>query len=249
MVSWCNVGFADAQQEYIDRYLSDRKLDLIEGIWFVDETPNVIWKEGNSYRRQSLSNKNLRCGMRGKISRSGKNYFETSIPVKDNCKVITTCQLQYSDITEFAGTAAANCRNGESGVLDMIRMWPDDISSHNAKFGGSSGGDSELSFTIADKKEQCKAIGFKPETEKFADCVLRLVELDIKKQVNSPAVTSMSSGNQQLATELKRQNNMRQSQFLMDLSQQLLNPSSPASTMSTSSCTIRGGTIKTINCW
>jgi hypothetical protein len=79
--------------------------------------------------------------------------------------------------------------------------------------------------------------------------VLRLVELDIKKQVNSPAVTSMSSGNQQLATELKRQNNMRQSQFLMDLSQQLLNPSSPASTMSTSSCTIRGGTIKTINCW
>ena len=106
-----------------------------------------------------------------------------------------------------------------------------------------------ISFTIKDKKEQCAAIGFKPATDKFADCVLRLVELDLKKQINNPTIVAQDSGNQEIVNELKRSNNMQQSQFLMNLSNQLLNPSSPASSMSSSSCTVRGGTIKTINCW
>ena len=106
-----------------------------------------------------------------------------------------------------------------------------------------------ISFTIKDKKEQCAAIGFKPATDKFADCVLRLVELDLKKQINNPTIVAQDSGNQAIVDELKRSNNMQQSQFLMNLSNQLLNPSSPASSMSSSSCTVRGGTIKTINCW
>jgi hypothetical protein len=38
----------------------------------------------------------------------------------------------------------------------------------------------KIEFDISDKKTQCEAIGFKPETEKFADCVLRLVELGCK---------------------------------------------------------------------
>ena len=106
-----------------------------------------------------------------------------------------------------------------------------------------------ISFTIKDKKEQCAAIGFKPATDKFADCVLRLVELDLQKQISNPTIVAQDSGNQAIVDELKRSNNMQQSQFLMNLSNQLLNPSSPASSMSSSSCTVRGGTIKTINCW
>ena len=106
-----------------------------------------------------------------------------------------------------------------------------------------------ISFTIKDKKEQCTAIGFKPATDKFADCVLRLVELDLQKQISNPMIVAQDSGNQAIVDELKRSNNMQQSQFLMNLSNQLLNPSSPASSMSSSSCTVRGGTIKTINCW
>jgi hypothetical protein len=45
-----------------------------------------------------------------------------------------------------------------------------------------------VEFNIAQKKEQCEAIGFKPETEKFADCVLRLVELDVKQQTQNQIV-------------------------------------------------------------
>ena len=101
-----------------------------------------------------------------------------------------------------------------------------------------------ISFTIKDKKEDCKAIGFKPNTEKFADCVLKLVELDVKRQVNDSSMASQSQANQQIANELKKQNNLRQSQFLMNLSQQLLTPSSPASTMT--SCRWSG---QFLNCW
>jgi len=106
-----------------------------------------------------------------------------------------------------------------------------------------------ISFTIKDKKEQCAAIGFKPATDKFADCVLRLVELDLKKQISNPTIVTKNPGNQAIVNELKRSNNMKQSQFLMNLSNQLLNPSSPASSTSSSSCTVRGGTIKRVNCW
>ncbi len=118
---------------------------------------------------------------------------------------------------------------------------------YGESYSGSSSSSSQssgISFTIKDKKEDCKAIGFKPNTEKFADCVLRLVELDVKRKVNDPSMASQSQANQQIANELKKQNNLRQSEFLMGLSQQLLNPSSPASTMTT--CRWAG---QFLNCW
>ena len=136
----------------------------------------------------------------------------------------------------------------QNGV-DVNNSW---TSIQNCKKINSASTDSKsvgISFTIKDKKEQCAAIGFKPATDKFADCVLRLVELDLQKQISNPTIVAQDSGNQAIVDELKRSNNMQQSQFLMNLSNQLLNPSSPASSMSSSSCTVRGGTIKTINCW
>ncbi|MDC0436898.1 hypothetical protein OAL81_05070 [Candidatus Pelagibacter sp.] len=241
-------AYADIQSTLIDRHLSNKKLDLIEGVWFIGEANNVIWKDGNSYKRKSLSKRALKCNAESRISKSGNSYSETSKATSKSCKVISICSAQYF-VDEYAGSASINCQNGESANFQMMRVWPDDIRAHNAKFGGSSGGESELSFTIADKKEQCAAIGFKPATDKFADCVLKLVELDLKSQVNSPKIATKNMETQLLANELKRNNNMQQSQFLMNLSNQLLNPSSPASSMSSSSCTVRGGTIKTINCW
>jgi len=105
----------------------------------------------------------------------------------------------------------------------------------------------DLTFTIKDKKEQCTAIGFTPATDKFADCVLRLVELDLKTQLNNSAVASANQTNSELANELK---NQRRSDVLLDLGQRLLNPSSPVSTMSTRTCSVRGtGTMKRVTCY
>ena len=108
----------------------------------------------------------------------------------------------------------------------------------------TSTGSTDISFQIKNKKEQCAAIGFKPQTEKFADCVLRLVELDVKQQYSNQITVAQNSGNDALAKQLERQSNLQQSQFLMNLSQQLLTPSSPASTMTT--CRWSG---QFLNCW
>ena len=108
----------------------------------------------------------------------------------------------------------------------------------------------DIEFTIKDKKEQCTAIGFAPATEKFADCVLRLVELDVKSQQATQIALAQSQGNQQVVTQLKKQNNSRSSDAFIDLGLKLLSPQSTASSPSTSSCTVIGsGAYKTVNCW
>jgi hypothetical protein len=100
-----------------------------------------------------------------------------------------------------------------------------------------------IMFTIKDKREQCEAIGFKPETEKFADCVLRLVELDVKQQTQNQIVSAQNSGNDALAKQLERQNNLQSSQALINLGQQLMNPKRYNSNIympQTRRCTIQG---------
>ena len=103
-----------------------------------------------------------------------------------------------------------------------------------------------ISFTIKDKKEQCAAIGFKPETDKFADCVLRLVELDVKKQQTNKISTAQNSGNDALAKQLKQQQYDRDTQYLLDLGQQLLQPKS--SSYSTCSYIDLGSGMSKVKC-
>jgi hypothetical protein len=141
----------------------------------------------------------------------------------------------------------------------------------------------KIYFTIADKKEQCEVIGFKPRTAKFADCVLRLVELDIKKQQSNEVVSSNKSNNDEISKqlelqnkelerknkelerqrnsnnnnaiakqleiqnkELERQRRARNSQYLMDLGQKLLQPQS--SGYSTCSYIDLGGGMGKVKC-
>lgn len=101
----------------------------------------------------------------------------------------------------------------------------------------------EIMFTIKDKREQCEAIGFKPETEKFADCVLRLVELDVKKQQSNKIAQAQQSGNDALVKQLQRQQYDRGTDALLNLGQQLLNPGTTNSNIympQTQRCTIQG---------
>jgi len=110
----------------------------------------------------------------------------------------------------------------------------------------------DITFNIAEKKKQCEAIGFKPETEKFADCVLRLVELDVKQQTQNQIAQAQNSGNEALVKQLKRQNNLQSSQALIDLGQQLMNPKRYNSNIympQTTRCTMQGfGTFATMRC-
>ena len=110
----------------------------------------------------------------------------------------------------------------------------------------------DISFSIKDKTEQCKVIGFEPETEKFADCVLRLVELDVKNQTQNQIASAQNSGNLALVQELQKQNNLKSSQALIDLGQQLMQPKRYNSNVylpQTQRCTIQGfGTFAKMTC-
>ena len=110
----------------------------------------------------------------------------------------------------------------------------------------------DLSFTIKDKKEQCEVIGFKPETEKFADCVLRLVELDVKKQQSNKIASAQNSGNEALVKQLQRQQYDRGTDALLNLGQQLLYPRTTNSNIympQTQRCTLQGfGTFAKMVC-
>ena len=109
-----------------------------------------------------------------------------------------------------------------------------------------------IEFNIKEKKEQCTAIGFKPKTEKFADCVLRLVELDIKQQQSNKIATAQNSGNDALVKQLQRQQYDRGTDALLNLGQQLLNPGTTNSNIympQTQRCTIQGfGTFAKMVC-
>ena len=85
------------------------------------------------------------------------------------------------------------------------------------KYEGQSG----ASFTTAIGMHSvtCKELGFKHGTEKFGDCVLKLVELDIKR-----------GGNVQAAEQFQRKRQDQGSQMLIELGLGLLSGSSGSTT-------------------
>jgi hypothetical protein len=110
----------------------------------------------------------------------------------------------------------------------------------------------EMILDIYKKKKECDSIGYKRQTEKFADCVLRLVELDVEKQIKNKIVIAETNGNLELANQLRRQNNLQSSQALIQLGQQLMNPKRYNSNIympQTQRCVINGfGSFATMRC-
>ena len=71
---WCNVGFALSQQQAIDKFLSDRKLDTIEGLWsFMDNGQTILYyKSGNTYQFYDLGMSRYDPG---RIQKGSDNYY------------------------------------------------------------------------------------------------------------------------------------------------------------------------------
>lgn len=108
----------------------------------------------------------------------------------------------------------------------------------------------DITFSIADKKKQCEAIGFKPMTEKFADCVLKLVELDVQTQNNNRIAAANNAGNELLANELKKKRQREKSNYLINLGMELMKPQSNNSFSRSTNCTITSfGNQSNVNCF
>ena len=92
--------------------------------------------------------------------------------------------------------------------------------------------------------QTCRSFGYKQGTDKYADC---MKDLYIQQQnANNSGTTNVivnDSGSQAIADELKKQNNLQQSEYLLRLSDRLLNPPR-APAVNCSSYAI-GGTVQT----
>ena len=60
---WCNVGFALSQQQFIDQYLSGKKLDQVEGVW-INLGGNVysFYKSGSQYYEIAIRSNHFQSG-------------------------------------------------------------------------------------------------------------------------------------------------------------------------------------------
>jgi len=96
-------------------------------------------------------------------------------------------------------------------------------------------GSGSFTTAIGAHSATCKEIGFKPGTEKFGDCVLKLVELDIKR-----------GGNVQAAEQFQRKRQDQGSQMLIELGLGLLSGSTTQTQTNTnqrSTCRWQSGGI------
>ena len=240
---WCGNLYAVSQDDIINQHLKNRKLDNIEGIWIHDAGKiNGIYKIGSSYVGIIIKSSEMKNGSRDlDLSKGSDSVFYGTAYAKAGSASISIEVLE--DRMSYSGNFKGQTWSGTAN-----RIWPSSIQDHNAKFKSKEDIENEqqqnaIMFTIKDKREQCEAIGFKPETDKFADCVLRLVELDVKKQQDQKIASAKSSGNLAVANQLQQMRNDNSSRYLMDLGQQLLKPKQYNSNIympQTQRCTIQG---------
>ncbi len=246
-----NVGNTLSQDQAIKKYFSERPLANIEGIFRSTGEGSIVAitkTSSNNFtcvaiKHSFISSGNSHCNLSG----SGNVYRGTQLGELNG-------QLQNINVMYEIFNGSVNFTALDYNISKQnayVRIWPTNIENHNAKFNQDSGGVS-LNFNLVEKKQQCEAIGFTPKTEKFADCVLKLVELDIKTQADNQITVAQNNGNTQIANELKQMRNTSNSQYLMDLGQQLLKPQQFNSNVylpQTRTCTVQGfGSFSKVRC-
>ena len=136
---WLTDALALTQQQFIDEFLKGKKLELIEGVWIYNDGGRIegIHKDGDQYfiRMINTSNPRFSSGQfMGKLYKSSQssysgNYkqdikwgFKWEIE-NANVRYSVTNNSLYKDQSDSAGSISMTLR----------RLWPSDISSHNAK--------------------------------------------------------------------------------------------------------------------
>jgi hypothetical protein len=212
---------------------------------FGNADPNWIYKTFEA----SIDNVNniYKVNASGYHSKNKKTFTDN---YEFNIEKFDTKSLIYSSMTDANLKFKLELENNYKDVqispsLDGSGGWYLHCKTEEQKQRAEAKESGDITFTIKDKKEQCTAIGFELATEKFADCVLRLVELDVKQQTQNQKTVAQNNGNDALVKQLERQNNLQSSQALINLGQQLMNPKQYNSNIympQTRRCTVSG-------CW
>ena len=153
MLFWCNTSFAITQQSAIEDYLSDHKLENIEGIWIESSSGTVfaVYKSGTSsptYVSKRISgdaslgwlylekgSSKLFYGVKG----CALYYSNGSYSGMHECSVSVEVTKNKFRRTYTIPSGMIPCNGCEqSNQTIWSRVWPEDIDSHNAKFGGET---------------------------------------------------------------------------------------------------------------
>tara|TARA_B100000963_G_C22508494_1_gene617156 strand:- start:103 stop:936 length:834 start_codon:yes stop_codon:yes gene_type:complete len=245
------------QDEAIKNFLSNKKLERIEGIWLADQGKIiVIYKKGNSYYGKTIYSSMQSSGdTHVNISSGSSNFFSGRGPCsidkeytswgkqkKDtywySCKI--SGSLVNDNVLRQTNDYPADSSIGFAGAtqsFQFTRIWPDNIQAHNSSFKSKDDvieEDRKLANIINDAKKTCKVLGFKEESEKFADCTLKLYtqkveELVAEKQLkNQQIIASQSSSSNTTSNQSSGSNvttiydPVRDSQNLMNKGQKML---------------------------
>ena len=138
------------QDQAISKYLKDKKLDSIEGIWVYQPGGRivVIYKSKNKYNGRVIHSNKVASGSKqfGEIKKGSKNYYYDSSecnygPQNNPQKFTTTCSQQFyvtngNKIT-WTKTYPEEAKLPNPTLTNtLFRLWPENLTEHNAKFGG-----------------------------------------------------------------------------------------------------------------
>lgn len=218
------------QDEAIKKYLSNKKLEQMEGIWLGEEGRIIVnYKQGNSYFSKVIYSALISSGSDHINISSGSSKFYSgsqrcSIDVTSTSwgetKTVThwfTCKtsaalVNDNVIRETKNYPPAPSLNfaGASQPHQFTRIWPDNLQAHNASFKSKDDvieEDKKLAAIINDAKKTCGVLGFESGSEKFAECTLKLYtqkvdEIVAEKQLkNQQIMASQSSSSNTTSTQ------------------------------------------------
>ena len=224
-----------SQDEAIKNYLSNKKLEPIEGIWLSDHGRIIVnYKKGNTYHskiiysahRPSGSNHwniskasskfisgNSRCSFDMNYTEWGQSKTKV---IQSNCTgstAVVNDNVLRENLT-YPPMSSINFK-GHSMSYQFTRIWPDNLQAHNNNFKSKNDvieEDKKLANIINEAKKTCSVLGFETGSEKFADCTLKLYtqkidELVADKQLkNQQIMASQSSSSNTTSSQSSSSN-------------------------------------------
>ena len=180
-------AFGLSNQEIINKYLSNKKLDPVEGLWKLPSSTVIVWEDNGIFYMQSATDQ--KCGFKTKGTKISDKIIRFSKPGYKNAKKCKRTN-RSATLEIFAQGNSALMSATYPGAQDesatLPRLWPDDIVSHNAKYKTDEDikdEEKELALIVNDAKKTCGILGFEPGSEKFADCTLKLYTQKIDEKI------------------------------------------------------------------
>ena len=175
-------AYALSQQEAIDLYLKDRKLDPIEGIWVTgDGMMQATFKENKEYICLVIQSHSTKSGKKFcSVTGEGNTYVGTMLSAQQN-RLDTTIVIFGNLRTDYL--------TGPNGNLtgNLRRLWPIDIKLHNYNYATEEdilNQENIFKQEIARAKKTCGILGFKAGSQEFTDCAFKLYTQ--KKKISPP---------------------------------------------------------------